>query len=274
MTITADQERRYYDELYTPMLAWPDEVLLVEPARYFACLETPADSRYERRRLFRATLERVLAEPLAGRAVLDYACGVGEWGVLLATQGARVTMLDLSPAAIEVCRRRARANGVEERVRCLARSADDLSCFADGEFDYLVACGALHHTLKYPNSLPELVRVLKPGGRAYLAETFGNNRLLNWSRRLLWRLNRQAEEAGEEIIISDRELAALRQRFRRVEVLPLNFLAMAKRLFRGRFHLWPVRALLRTLEGLDAGLLAVVPPLRRYCGEVAIVAEK
>ena len=274
MTITADQERQFYDQLYTPMLAWPDQVLLVDPARYFACLDNPADSRYERRRLFQGTLERVLAQPLAGRTVLDYACGAGEWGVLLATQGARVTLLDLSPAAIEVCRRRARANGIEDRVRCLARSADDLTCFADGEFDYLVACGALHHTLKYPNSLPELARVLKPGGRGFLAETLGNNRLLNWARRLRWRLDREPEEAGEEIIVSDRELAALRQHFRRVEITPLNLLAMAKRLFRGRFHHLSVRALLGALEALDAGLLAVAPPLRRYCGEVIIVAEK
>lgn len=273
MSITTEQERKFYDEVYASLLNWPEEQLMVDPERYFALLDDPRTGYYERRRLFRATLERVLQEPLAGRAVLDYGCGSGDWGVLLATQGARVTLLDLSPVAIEVGRRRARASGVGERVRCLARSADDLSCFADGEFDYVVGSGALHHTLKYPNSLPELARVLKPGGRAFFAETYGNNRVLNWGRRALWRLNRQPEESGEDIIISDREVNALRERFRRVEVTPLNLLAMLKRLGRNRFQHLLVRSSLRALELLDAALLRALPAVRRYCGEVVLVVE-
>src|SRR5262249_14947751 len=158
-----------------------------------------------RRKLYGAVLEQLLSEPLEGCQVLDYGCGLGEWGVLMATEGASVALLDLSPVAIEIGLRRAAANGVAERVRGFARNAADLSCFADGEFDLIYASAALHHTLKYPNALAELVRVLRPGGKLILAETYGNNRFLNWLRRCNWRLHRQPEESGEEIILSDAE---------------------------------------------------------------------
>jgi hypothetical protein len=49
---------------------------------------------------------------------------------------------------------------------------------------------------------------------------------------------------------------------------------MAKRLFRGRFTSAGVRAILGTLEAADRVLLAVAPPLRRYCGEVVVVGER
>jgi len=54
----------------------------------------------------------------------------------------------------------------------------------------------------------------------------------------------------------------------------MNLLAMAKRLFRGRFTNPLVRALVATLETVDAVLLGLFPFLRRYCGEVVVVAVK
>jgi SAM-dependent methyltransferase len=185
-----------------------------------------------------------------------------------------VSLLDLSPVAIRIGLRRAAANGVADRVRGFARDAADLRCFADAEFDLVYASAALHHTMKYPNALAELVRVLRPGGKLILAETYGNNRLLNWLRRVRWRLSRQPDDAGEEIILGDRELDVLRLHFRRVEVVPMNLLAMAKRLFRGQFGSPAVRGVMRCLESADAFLSTLVPALQRYCGEALVVAEK
>lgn len=213
-------------------------------------------------------------EPLAGKRVLDYGCGTGDWGLAMAAEGAAVTLLDLSPVAIEVGLRRARAGGVQSRVRGEARDASDLSCFDDGEFDLIYASAAVHHTLKYPNSAAELFRVLRTGGKLVLAETYGNNRLLNVMRRAGWKLRSQSEAAGEEILFGAAELEVLRRNMRRVETIPMNLLAMAKRLFRGRFTNGAVRLALGSLEACDRVLLAGCPPLRRYCGEVVIVAVK
>ena len=194
--------------------------------------------------------------------------------MLLATEGARVTLLDISPAAIELGLRRARANGAGDRVLGFARDASDLSCFNDAAFDLVFASAAVHHTLKYPNAFAELVRVLKPGGRLVLAETWGNNRLLNLARRLRARLSGEPPEQGEEIIFSDREIAMLRTQFRDVDVTPMNLFAMGKRLFRGRFTNRLARGVVAALEGIDRVLLRLFPALRRFCGEALIVAVK
>jgi SAM-dependent methyltransferase len=272
--ITAQQEQQFYDAEYSVHLGAPYHALITNQDSLRRQMADPASPFYERRRLYGAVLDLLLSMPLAECPVLDYGCGLGEWGVMMATEGARVALLDLSPVAIEIGLRRAAANGVAERVRGFARDARDLSCFADSEFDLIYASAALHHTLKYPNAFSELVRVLRPGGKLVLAETFGNNRLLNGLRRLRWRLSREPDEAGEEIILSDRELALLRRHFRRVEVRPMNLFAMAKRLFRGRFQSPFFRRTLRLLELTDQVLLRLFPFARRYCGEVIVVAEK
>lgn len=274
MRINAQQEQQFYDAAYAAHLGVPDHALRTDRQSMLRDLNQPTGAFYERRKLYGAVLQTLLSEPLDGRSALDYGCGVGEWGVLMATEGARVTLLDLSPVAIEIGLRRAAFNGMSDRVRGFARDAADLSCFADAEFDYIYASAALHHTLKYPRALAELVRVLRPGGKLILAETYGNNRLLNWMRRARWRLSRQPEEAGEDIILSDRELNLLRTHFTRLEITPMNLLAMAKRLFRGRFGSPAVRRLMASLEAADAAVLRLVPSLKRYCGEVLVVAEK
>ena len=273
LRITARQEQQFYDAEYARHRGVPDHDLRTNRESILRDLR-PGGAFHERRRLYGALLNQLLSEPLAGRVALDYGCGLGEWGVLMATEGACVTLLDLSPVAIEIGLRRAAANGVAERVRGVARDAADLSCFASGEFDLIYAGAALHHTLKYPNALAELIRVLRPGGKLILAETYGNNRLLNWLRRSRWLFSGQPDEAGEEVILGDRELDLLRARFSRLEVTPMNLLAMAKRIFRGHFEAPAVRWVLALLEAADAKLLNFIPAFRRYCGEVLIVAEK
>jgi len=274
VSITTAQEQQFYDSAYAVHLNVSDDALRTNRESMLRDLNQPSGAFYERRKLYSAVLAELLSQPLTGQVVLDYGCGVGEWGVLMATEGAQATLLDLSPVAIEVGLRRAAANGVAHLVRGCARDASDLSCFSDGEFDLIYASAALHHTLKYPNALAELLRVLRPGGRLVLAETYGNNPVLNGLRRLRWRLSRQPDDAGEDIILGDRELDMLRNHFSRLDVTPMNLFAMAKRVFRARFESGAVRTTMGVLEAMDRRLLQLAPSLGRYCGEVLVVAEK
>ena len=272
--LVAEQEREFYDAQYRQFLELPDADLVCDRRTLAAGLDDPANPGYERRVVYRAALDYLLSEPLAGRKALDYGCGTGDWGLMLAGEGASVTLLDLSPVAIRLGLRRAAVSGVADRVRGVARDASNLSCFGDGEFDLVFGSFALHHTLKYPRARDELLRVLKPGGRLVLVETYGNNPLLNAARILRRWASREPAEQGEGIILNDSDVDALRPLLGSLEVYPHNLLAMGKRLFRGRFSRRWVRGMLRGLEWTDERLLTAWPRLRRYCGEALIVGRK
>ena len=229
-------------------------------------LANPDHPIYERRRLYGTVLRVLLSQPVAGSRVLDYGCGTGDWGLMLASEGAQATFLDLSDVAMRLVLRRARVSGVEHRVRAVAGDASNLSCFADGEFDLIYASAAIHHTLKYPNALAELVRVLRPGGKLVIAETYGNNPLLNAARRIRWVLCREPAEAGEEILFNDAHITALSACLECVQITPMGLMAMAKRVFRGRFRSLIVRQFINCLERFDEVLLRLKPSLRRSCG--------
>jgi SAM-dependent methyltransferase len=272
--ITADQERGFYDGVYARHLSLPESALVCNRGTIEADLGNPARTIYERRRLYETVLKVLLSEGVAGQRVLDYGCGTGDWGLMLAGEGANVTLLDLSPIAIELALRRASVSGIAGRVQGVARDASDLSCFHDEEFDLIYASAAIHHTLKYPNALDELLRVLRPGGRLVLAETYGNNQFLNLLRRMRWKFSGQPDEAGEEILFNDVHVALLRERLSEVRVIPMSLLAMAKRFFRGKFTNRAVRSIVASLATADGVLLNVCPALGRYCGEVVVIGRR
>jgi len=142
------------------------------------------------------------------------------------------------------------------------------------EFDLVFACAALHHTLKYPGAVEELARIMKPGARLVLCETWGGNPLLNTARKLHAAVIGEAAEQGEDIILSRSELRTLDPYFSDVQVETRNLLAMGKRLLRGRFEKAWARGVVRGLERMDGALLALAPPLRNWCGEAVIAARR
>jgi ubiquinone/menaquinone biosynthesis C-methylase UbiE len=270
--VTSDLEREFYDGRYAQFLTLPDHALRIDRQVLEGNIENPAHPFYERRWLYRASMRALEAEPLVGKKVLDYGCGPADFGIWMATEGAGVTLLDLSPAAIELGLKRAKASSVE--VRGIAADASCLNMLGAREFDMVFACAALHHTLKYPGAVAELVRIMKPGARLVLCETWGGNPLLNAARKLHARVIGEAEEQGEEIIMSRAELSTLAPFFSEMHVENRNLLAMGKRLLRGRFGKSWARSLVRALERIDGAVLAVAPPLRNWCGEAVITARR
>src|SRR5947209_1815732 len=101
------------------------------------------------------------AAPLvAGRTVLDLACGEGFGSAILGRQATAVTGIDLDARTIE----HARLNYGSDRLRFDVGDAGDLSDIADGAFGAVVAFEMIEHVSEQAAVLAEIRRVLADDG--------------------------------------------------------------------------------------------------------------
>jgi ubiquinone/menaquinone biosynthesis C-methylase UbiE len=123
------------------------------------------------RRLLRVVYRRVAADIATvapqGAAVLDVGTGPGVLLVELATRrpDLRLTGVDLSADMIAAARRN--VAGLGDRVRAEVADVTRLP-FGDQSFDLVVSSISAHHWDDPGGAVPELARVLRPGGRAYI----------------------------------------------------------------------------------------------------------
>lgn len=124
-----------------------------------AALSFGQDGRWRR-----AAVAAVGAAP--GDRVLDVACGTGlVTAELVERWGCRAVGLDQSAAMLERARSRAAANPrLAARASFVEGEAERLP-FADREFDHLTFTYLLRYVDRPGETLRELARVVKPGGR-------------------------------------------------------------------------------------------------------------
>ena len=141
--------------------------------------------------------------------------------------------------------------------------------FRDGAFDAVLGKQILHH-LDLKIAIPEIARVLRPGGRAVFLEPLIHNPLLEGYRRLTPHLRSPTERA-----LSMHDLQRMGAHFRRcthqefclLAVLPALVEALAgKRPALTRWRLW--------LQKVDRRLVDTVPFIGRYCWETVITLER
>ncbi len=104
--------------------------------------------------------------------VLDVGCGVGHWGVLLASVlpvEARVTGVDREQAWVDEARARAHARGLGDRFSYQQGVAERLP-FPDDTFDLTTVQTMLIHVADPAAAIAEMLRVTKPGGLVAVAE--------------------------------------------------------------------------------------------------------
>ena len=132
-------------------------------------------------------MDRIESEAarLQGKKLLEVGCGMGYDSLEFIKRGVRVTAVDLTPNAVEFCRRHFEVVGADvDEVR--EGNALDLP-FPDASFDAVWSNGVLHATGDTQKAIDEVWRVLKPGGRAIISHFY---RKPSW----MWTVHRLGRE--------------------------------------------------------------------------------
>ena len=111
--------------------------------------------------------ERLAVHIRPGMRTLEIGCGTGEDAVWLAERGARVVATDISPAMLEVTRRKAERAGVAGKIDTrILDAASPAAGFSDGEFGMAVSnFGALNCVSDVGPIARALSEWIQPGGK-------------------------------------------------------------------------------------------------------------
>lgn len=206
-------------------------------------------------------LAAMLMGSIRDKALLDFGCGMGEETIYFARLGARVTAIDISEVGIELTRQRAKHNGVADRVDARVMRADPTT-LPSGSFDLVHGLGILHHLPDLGQSLREVKRLLKPGGKAVFLEPLGSCPVIESIKEwLLERIDKSATTDHEENLRID-DLRRHADLFASMEIHPYHLFYRVK-----RFFPQSARDLLRRI---DHHMLARFPLLDHYAGAAVI----
>ena len=119
--------------------------------------------------LFSAELDKIVQNH-SGLSVLEFGCGTGLVGLRYAGKAAALTMVDTSPAMLDVLRSKheAQANHVSVHQGTLSALAGE--ALVSGSVDWVISNMTLHHVEDLPSLIGELHRLLKPGGRVTIGD--------------------------------------------------------------------------------------------------------
>ncbi len=146
----------------------------IDPARLTAWYDFQAPFYHLwRDRRSAPAVQRVVARMAsrgAYRSILDVGCGSGLYSLALACAlpDARIVGIDRSRGMLRIAQRQAARNSLGN---CTFQQGDALELpFSSHAFDAVVAAGLLAALNDPSRAISEMVRVLRPAGRLYLAE--------------------------------------------------------------------------------------------------------
>jgi SAM-dependent methyltransferase len=205
--------------------------------------------------------------PLEDADVLEVGCGRGDLSLELAARGARLTAIDVSPAMIDLARRRVERFAPGTEARFLVAPVERTG-LPDSAFDRVAGKWVLHHA-DVQRAAPELARVLRPDGLGAFFENQGRNAVLRAARWGLWRLPAPLRVGTpDERPLTREDVSALAVCFDSV-ALDYPSLYLFEALSRALGH----RAH-RPLRSLDAALWRRARRLRPYGWHVLVTLER
>ncbi|MBD2232905.1 class I SAM-dependent methyltransferase [Phormidium tenue] len=150
MQSRSDRERQHFDQLAEELgSVWWGSVTKAGQLR----IDERADLAIQHGRL------------APGKRVLEPGSGNGEFTLRLAQSGADITAVEISPRQVDIAKNRLASF---PNVTTIVGDVTQLP-FSDGSFDAVVGNAVLHH-FDLTTTLPELYRVLKPGGHFFFTE--------------------------------------------------------------------------------------------------------
>jgi len=124
-----------------------------------------------------------IATECKNKIFLDYACGNGGNAVVAARSGASLSLgLDISGVSVENAKNSAADAGIKDNIRFFQADAENTK-LPDNSIDIITCLGMLHH-LDLSYALPELRRILKPGGKVLAKEALDYNPAIKLYRLL------------------------------------------------------------------------------------------
>jgi SAM-dependent methyltransferase len=212
--------------------------------------------------LFAKEMMFQLAGGLRGKRVLEVGCGEGRTSVQLAYCGAAVEAIDLSPASIEVARRRAELNG--QSVNFLVGDFIRGEVLAEGSFDVVWCDLILHHLVDSLDAvLGKIRRYLKPGGLFVAREPVAYT---GWLKALRRFVPVKVPATPDEQPFREAEFQVVRRHFPDVQRKYYRILARADRVS-GNL------SFLRLLARVD-NLLLTLPGTAGLAGNAVLWATK
>ena len=201
-----------------------------------------------------------------GKDVLEIGCGDGSFGAQIIPLSKAYSGIDLSEAGV----RRAREKLGGERAMFHVMDAENLD-FPDASFD-LVVNREVFSSIDFERVLPEIMRVLRPGGRLIGMESFGHNPVFNLNRQLKKLLGLRSEWAVSHIFRCE-NLQSLEEVCEAVEVRYYHcFVALGYPLVRLPDNLLST-TVISVLKQLDRMLLKL-PSLQRLAFKVVFICKK
>lgn len=129
-----------------------------------------------------------------GKVCLDYACGNGIYAFKMAACNPDLVLgLDISDVSINNCKVLAKEKQLESNTMFFQADCEN-TLLPDNSIDTLICSGMLHH-LDLEHAFPEMLRILKPGGRVLAIEALDYNPAIKLYRMLTPDMRTEWEKA-------------------------------------------------------------------------------